>query len=129
MNFKLTIAALIALGSLSGAAMAQDAGDAANGEKVYKKCKACHVADEEKNKVGPHLVGIIGRKAASVEGYKYGEGIVAAAETIGEWDEAKLADYLADPKAYVNGKSKMAFKLAKEQDRKDVAAYLASLKK
>jgi cytochrome c2 len=129
MNLKLIFAAAIALGSLTGAASAQDAGDAAKGEKVFKKCKACHSATEEKNKVGPHLVDIIGRKAASIDGYKYGAGIVAAAEKIGEWDEAKLADYIADPKAYIDGKSKMSFKLKKEQDRKDVAAYLASLKK
>jgi cytochrome c len=126
MNLKLIIAATIALVSLTGAANAQDA---ANGEKVFRKCKACHSADEEKNKVGPHLVGIIGRNAASVEGYKYGDGILAAAEKIGAWDEAKLAEYLADPSAYVGGKSKMNLKLSKENERKDVAAYLASLKK
>ena len=83
----------------------------------------------EKNKVGPHLVGIIGRKAASVDGYKYGTGITEAAEKIGEWDEAKLVEYLADPKGYIGGKSKMTFKLKKEDQRKDVAAYLASLSK
>jgi len=126
MNIKLAIAAAIALGSLTSAAMAQDA---ANGEKVFRKCKACHTAEEEKNKVGPHLVGIIGRKAASVEGYKYGDGLLAAAEKIGEWDEAKLVEYLADPSAYIGGKSKMSLKLKKEDERKDVAAYLASLKK
>ncbi len=129
MRFRMMIAAAIALGSVAGAASAQDAGDAAKGEKVFKKCKACHTVDEEKNKVGPHLVGIVGRKAASADGYKYGESLVAAAEKIGAWDEAKLADYLADPKAYIDGKSKMSFKLNNEQDRKDVAAYLASLSK
>lgn len=102
-------------------------GDAAKGEKVFKKCQACHNATEEKNKVGPHLVGIIGRKAASVEGYKYGKGLTDAAEKIGEWDEAKVIEYLADPKAYIGGPSKMAFKLSKEEDRADVVAYLKSL--
>jgi cytochrome c len=47
------------------------AGDAAAGQKVFNKCRACHVADKETNRVGPHLVGIIGRKAASVDGFKY----------------------------------------------------------
>ncbi|MGB5212219.1 MAG: c-type cytochrome [Anderseniella sp.] len=127
MSFKFVIAVAVALGAMSTSALAE--GDAAKGEKVFRKCKACHVADAEKNKVGPHLVGIIGRKAASVEGYKYGKGITDAAEKIGEWDEAKLVEYLADPKGYVGGKSKMTFKLKKEDQRMDVAAYLASLSK
>jgi len=127
MSFKFVIAVAAALGAMSTGAFAE--GDAAKGEKVFKKCKACHVADVEKNKVGPHLVGIIGRKAASVDGYKYGTGITEAAEKIGEWDEAKLVEYLADPKGYIGGKSKMTFKLKKEDQRKDVAAYLASLSK
>jgi cytochrome c len=127
MSFKFVIAVAAALGAMSTGAFAE--GDAAKGEKVFKKCKACHVADVEKNKVGPHLVGIIGRKAASVDGYKYGKGITDAAEKIGEWDEAKLVEYLADPKGYIGGKSKMTFKLTKEDQRMDVAAYLASLSK
>ena len=127
MRFKFVIAVAAALGAMSTGAFAE--GDAAKGEKVFKKCKACHAADKEKNKVGPHLVGIIGRKAASVDGYKYGKGITEAAEKIGEWDEAKLMEYLADPKGYIGGKSKMTFKLKKEDQRKDVAAYLASLSK
>jgi cytochrome c len=113
---------------MSGGALAEG-GDAAKGEKVFKKCKACHTATEEKNKVGPHLVGILGRNAASVDGYKYGKGITAAAEKIGAWDEAKLMEYLANPKKYVDGKSKMTFKLKKEDQRADVVAYLASLAK
>ncbi len=128
MNLKFVIAAVAALGTMAGSALADD-GDAAKGEKVFRKCKACHTADEEKNKIGPHLVGIVGRQAASVEDYKYGPGITAAAEKIGVWDEAKLVEYLASPKDYVGGKSKMTFKLKKEDQRKDVAAYLASLNK
>ena len=127
MRFKFVVAVAAALGAMSTGAFAE--GDAAKGEKVFKKCKACHEVTKEKNKVGPHLVGIIGRKAASVEGYKYGKGLTEAAEKIGEWDEAKLAEYLADPKAYIGGKSKMTFKLRKEDQRKDVSAYLASLSK
>ena len=124
---SIALAAAAAITLAAGPAFAE--GDAAKGEAVYKKCQACHNATEEKNKVGPHLVGIIGRKAGSVEGYKYGKGLTDAAEKIGEWDEAKLVEYLADPKAYVGGPSKMAFKLAKEDERMDVVAYLKSLAK
>ncbi len=127
MKFKFVIAVAAALGAMSGGALAE--GDAAKGEKVFKKCKACHTETEEKNKVGPHLVGIVGRKAASVEGYKYGKGITEAAEKIGEWDAEKLAAYLENPKDYIGGQSKMTFRLKKEDQRADVIAYLASLAK
>jgi cytochrome c2 len=103
-------------------------GDAVAGEKVFKKCQACHTATEQKNKVGPYLLGVVGRPAASVEGYKYSTALSAKASEIGAWDESKIIEYLADPKAYIGGTSKMAFKLKDETDRKNVAAYLASLK-
>jgi cytochrome c len=124
---SIALAAVAALSLSAGAASAQDAGDAAKGEKVFKKCQACHNPTEAKNKVGPHLVGIVGRAAGSVEGYKYGEGLSAKAAEIGTWDEAKLDAYLTDPKAFVDGKSKMAFKLGKADERADVIAYLKSL--
>jgi cytochrome c len=105
----------------SSAAVAE--GDAEQGGKVYNKCKACHVVDEQKNRIGPHLVGIIGRPAGSVEDFSYStpmkdSGIV--------WDEATLDQYLADPKGLVPG-TKMAFAgLRKEEERQDVIAYLKS---
>ncbi len=104
-------------------------GDAVKGKKVFKKCKACHTADKEKNKVGPHLVGIIGRAAGSVEGYKYSKTMKAKAGEIGNWDEAKISGYITNPKKYLGGKSKMTFKLKKEGQRADVIAYLKSLAK
>ena len=61
---------LIALGCALSTTPALATGDAAAGEKVFKKCKACHVVDAEKHKTGPHLVNIMGRAAGSAEGYK-----------------------------------------------------------
>lgn len=96
-------------------------GDAAAGEKVFKKCKACHVIDKEKNRLGPHLVGIIGRTSGSVDGFKYSKAMQEADIT---WDETTIAEYLTDPKGYVP-KNKMAFPgLRKEDDRANVIAYL-----
>ena len=96
-------------------------GDATAGEKVFKKCKACHVIDKEKNRLGPHLVGIMGREAGSVDGFKYSKAMMEAGIT---WDETTIAEYLADPKGYVP-KNKMAFPgLKKEDDRTNVIAYL-----
>ncbi len=101
------------------------AGDVAKGEKVFKKCKACHVVDKEKNKTGPHLVGLFGREAGSVKSFKRyskaikGSGIVWTAET--------LDGYLENPKKYLKG-GKMAFAgLKKEKDRQNVIAYLESM--
>jgi cytochrome c len=104
-----------------GTPLAQAAGDAAEGEKVFKKCKACHVIDSEKNRLGPHLVGIVGRASGSVDGFKYSSAMAEAGVT---WDEATLDQYLADPKAMIP-KNKMAFPgLKKEEDRANVIAYL-----
>ncbi len=110
------------------------AGDAAKGEAVFKKCMACHmVGPDAKNKVGPILTGIVGSQIASVEGYKYGKSIVALGETGAVWSEEELFEWLADPKKYLRAKlddkkakSKMSFKLKKEDDRNDLIAYLAT---
>ena len=97
-------------------------GDAKKGKKVFRKCKACHVVDKEKNKVGPHLVGIVGRASGSVDGFKYSKAMAGADLT---WDAETLAGYLANPKKYMPG-NKMAFGgLRKEEQVADVIAYLA----
>ena len=97
------------------------AGDAAKGEKVFRRCKACHYVDKEKNKTGPHLVDIIGRAAGAVEGFKYSEAMAASGLV---WDEATMTGFLAEPKKYLKG-TKMAFVgLRKESDIADVIAYL-----
>ena len=127
MKFKTALILATVLAAAPQLAHAQE-GDAAAGEKVFKKCQACHTASEEKNKVGPYLKGVVGRQAASVDGFKYSDALKAKAAEIGAWDEAKIVEYLADPKAYIGGTSKMAFKLKDEQDRKNVAAYLATMK-
>jgi cytochrome c len=99
------------------------AGDAKLGATVFKKCMACHSATEPVNKVGPSLMGLIGRPVASVEGYEYS----AAMKAFGAgkvWDEAELAAYLPKPAALVKG-TKMAFAgLSKPEDIENIIAYL-----
>ena len=103
----------------SGAALAD--GDPAKGEKVFKKCKTCHNFDPDKKKLGPHLKGVVGRKAGSVEGYKYSKAMAEADIT---WDEESLEEFLKKPRDFVKG-TKMSFAgLKKEDQREDVIAYL-----
>ena len=114
-----TLALAFAAALSSGAALAE--GDAAKGEKVFKKCKICHTFDPSKKKNGPHLKGVVGRKAGAVEGYKYSKAMAAADIT---WDEATLDKYLTKPKAFLKG-TKMSFAgLKKEAQRADVIAYI-----
>jgi cytochrome c len=116
-------ALLLTLGiSLATAGSAAAAGDPAKGANVFKRCGACHVVDKEQNRVGPHLVGVVGRKAGGVESFKYSDAMKNSGLT---WDEATLDKYLADPKGAIPG-NKMAFPgLKNEQERADVIAYLA----
>jgi cytochrome c len=112
------VATTLALGS--SAALAQ--GDPEKGETVFNKCKACHSVDEPKNKVGPYLVGVFGRHAGSVEGFKYSDAMKNSGIT---WDEQTLAAYLANPRGYVKG-NRMAFVGLKNQE--DIANVIAYLK-
>lgn len=108
------------------AAPAQAAGDAAAGEKVFNQCKACHEVEKGVNKVGPTLKGVVGRKAASVEGYKYSAAMTAKGAEGVVWDEATLTAYLPNPKAYVPG-TKMAYAgLKKPEDVANLIAFLAA---
>lgn len=99
-------------------------GDAAAGKNVFKKCMACHVADKDQNKVGPKLLGVVGRPAASVEGFNYSDGMKAKGAEGLVWDEANIAAYMKAPKDFILG-NKMAFAgLKEDQDIADLIAYL-----
>ena len=115
------MAGVIALGFglvICGNAMA---GDAVKGQKLFKRCKACHYVDREKHKTGPHLVAVIGRAAGSLDDYKYSKAMKASGLV---WDEKTLAAYLKAPKKFVKG-TKMAFAgLKKDRDVADIIAYL-----
>ncbi len=99
-------------------------GDIAHGEKVFKKCSACHmIAADGKNMIGPNLWGVIGRTAGSVSDYKYSKAMVAYAK---EWSFEEMNSYLIKPQAYIKG-TKMAFAgLRKEKDRASVILYMNS---
>lgn len=142
MKFRLVYltAAAMALG-LSQAA-AEATGDADAGAKVFAKCQTCHVvADAEGNvlagrnsKTGPNLYGLPGRVAGTYDGFNYGESIVAMGAGGYAWDEEGFVAYVANPVGFLrektgdkSAKSKMSFKLPKEEDARNVYAFIASL--
>ena len=100
------------------------AGDVKAGKKVFKKCKACHKMKAGKNGVGPHLVGVIGREAGAVEGFKYSKAMAGSGLV---WDAETLTGLLTKPKKYLKG-TKMTFNgLKKPADIENVLAYIASV--
>lgn len=115
----------LALVALAGPVYAQDAagGDAAAGEKLFMRCKACHqIGPNAKNAIGPDLNGVVGRKAGTEEGYSYSPALRDSGLT---WDEATLTKWLHGPKKLVAG-TKMIFPgFQKDDDIKNVIAYLS----
>lgn len=118
-----------------GVAVAQDA---AKGEQIFKQCMTCHrIGPDAKNMVGPVLTGVIGRQSGTYPGFNYSDLNKHAGEAGLVWTEDLIFEYLPDPNAFLKkfltdkgkadeatGSTKMTFKLANEQQRKDVIAYL-----
>jgi cytochrome c len=117
------IAAAIIVVSLATAARAD--GDAVKGEQGFKTCMACHaIGANAKNKVGPELNGVVGRKWASADGFSYSQDLSAGKDQGRVWDEALLNDYLENPK-HLAPHGKMSFAGIKSEGlRADVIAYL-----
>lgn len=144
--------ALIAAFSFTAASSVL-AADSVKGEKIFKRCVGCHaVGPDAKKKVGPQLNGLLGRAAGVVANYKYGTGIIEARGEVGEdsdndgyldtpegfaglvWNEDNLFEYLDDPQKYIadytknpKARVKMRAFLKKEDQRKDVIAYLKTI--
>lgn len=97
--------------------------DAAAGEKVFGKCKACHKLDGA-DSTGPHLNGVVGRPVGSIGGFAYSDAMHAHAGEAPDWTPEALQEFLADPKGIVKG-TKMSFAgLKKVEDRANLIAYL-----
>lgn len=128
-----SVAAVVSLPN--GVAFAQDA---TKGEQVFKQCMTCHrIGPDAKNLVGPVLTGVIGRQSGTAPGFAYSTLNKAAGENGLVWSDDLIMQYLPDPNAFLKkfltdkgkadlatGSTKMAFKLADEQQRKDVIAYI-----
>ena len=97
-------------------------GDIASGEKIFKKCAACHsIVKDGKNKIGPALYNVVGRKVGEVSDYKYSKALMSYEKN---WTFEELNGYLLKPAKWIKG-TKMAFAgLRKEKDRASVIKYL-----
>ena len=127
---KKLIYGVVALSLSATPLLAQSAdADLVKGEKLFKKCKACHEVAKEKNKIGPHLVNLFGRTAGSIESYKYSAAMKAKGAEGLVWEAETLNEFLTKPKKYIP-KIKMSFPgLKKEADRKNLIAYLGKATK
>ena len=106
---------------ITPASFAELTGDAAAGEKLFIKCKTCHVIEDGVNRVGPHLYGIVGRVAGGVEGFNYSKANAQSGIT---WSGETLFEFLEAPQTYMKG-TRMAFPGIKDaQERADLIAYL-----
>ncbi|MEE3361103.1 MAG: cytochrome c family protein [Pseudomonadota bacterium] len=123
--FKNILASALMVATSAGIAAAD--GDAAKGEKVFRKCQACHAVGEgAENKVGPVLNGLLGRAVAAGEGFEYSDALAAKGAEGVVWDEDTLEAFLEKPRDWAPG-TKMSFAgLRKEDDRENVIAYLAT---
>ena len=137
MQVKLTALSLVAAAFVlpGGAASAQDA---TKGEQIFKQCMTCHrIGPDAKNLIGPVLTGVIGRQSGTAPGFSYSTLNKSAGENGLVWSDDLIMQYLPDPNAFLKkfltdkgkadlavGSTKMAFKLADEQQRKDVIAYI-----
>ncbi|MDP9809970.1 cytochrome c [Rhizobium tibeticum] len=109
-------------------AIAQE-GDPAAGETVFKKCAVCHIADSDKNKVGPSLNHVFGRTAGTHPNFAYSPAMKAAGTAGLVWDEATLRDYLHDPKLKVKGTKMVFVGLKDDGEITNLIAYLKQFSK
>ncbi|MER2510266.1 MAG: cytochrome c family protein [Amaricoccus sp.] len=122
---KLVTLILVLGAAPAASAWAQDADIAAKGEKIFKRCAACHMVGEgAENRVGPEMNGLNGRVAGTLPDFKYSDAMVEAGKGGLVWNDETLFQYLENPKKLVPG-TKMAFAgLKSEDDRHAVIAYI-----
>jgi cytochrome c len=114
---------VLMLAASSGAALAQDV---TAGETSFHKCLPCHsIGDGAKNKVGPELNGLDGRKSGTVEGFSYSDGNKNSGIT---WNEANFKEYIKDPKAKVPGTKMMFAGIKNENEVNNLWAYVSQFK-
>ena len=106
------------------AATPASAADSAHGQQVFKACAACHGNDGKGGTLGPSLVGVVGRKAGSLDDFRYSPAMKRSGVV---WDDGNLRDYVANPQGKIKG-NRMPFSGLPPKDADDVVAYLKTLR-
>ena len=115
----------VAMATVMGWPAMAFAGDPATGERVFRTCVACHSVEEDRNKVGPHLIDVFGRVPGTVPGFRYSRAMIEFGEAGNVWNAETIGAYLTDPRGYIRG-NRMAFAgLRSEEQVADVLAYIA----
>jgi cytochrome c len=123
---KLTLSLLVSVASIAAASGAR-AQDVAAGETSFHKCMACHsIGDGAKNKVGPELNGIDGRKSGTAAGFNYSDANKNSGIT---WNKDQFLDYIKDPKAKIPGTKMIFAGIKNEKEAGDLWAYLSQFDK
>lgn len=118
-----SILAGLTLAALASPVLAQDAPDPARGRTLFQRqCSACHQVTATRNGTGPTLQGVVGRPAASAEGFNYSPALKASGIT---WSVEELSTFLADPQGKVRG-TRQPIRVTNEADRRDIVGYLAN---
>lgn len=125
LRYSIVISSLLLM--TASAAMAQSnavaVGSAIKGKEIYDaRCSACHSVDD--NRVGPMHLGVLGRKAGGVKGYRYSDALNKSKVV---WNKDTLTAWLMNPEALIPGQ-RMGYSMDNAQDREDVVAYLVTLK-
>ncbi len=116
-----TVAALVAVLAL-GTSQVFAAGDSAKGKKVFYKCKLCHSLKKGKNKIGPSLYGVFGRKAATAKGFKRFSSAMKKSGVV--WDEKTLDQFITSPRGFIKGNRMPFGGIKNKSQRDDLIAYL-----
>ena len=126
--FRASSGALVLAAALAARPLAATAQSVSNGKALFEKCLACHSAEAgAAHKTGPNLFGIVGRKVGGADGFGYSDGMQAANASGMVWSVDMLDTYLANPMAFLP-RTRMAWAVREERARKDLTAYLETLK-
>src|SRR5262249_12407587 len=123
-NLILSPITAITVGLVIASATCAEAGDPAQGEHAFAKCAPCHAKDKT-NGAGPGLLGVIGREAGSMSGYRYSKAMKTSRIV---WDERSLDAFITAPQKAVPGTTMPFAGIPREQERNDLIAYLETLK-
>jgi cytochrome c len=120
--FAIASLTVTGVAAITAATAPARAADATHGKELYQACIACH--SEKPDAIGPSLKGVVGRKAAALDDFRYSAPMRRANLT---WDEPNLRSYIADPQATVKGNRMPFGGLREPKDVDDVVAYLKTL--